>query len=51
MPSTNLSGGTGGLCLRAMTLGTDHGVTSEALPIRIQREPGCKTRTFEPRLP
>ena len=51
MPSTKVNGGTGGRCLRAMTLGMDHGVTSDALPIRSQREPGCITSTLEPRLP
>lgn len=40
IPSTNFRDGTGGLRLRAITFGIDQGVTSEALPIRIQREPG-----------
>ena len=47
----NFTGVTGGLCFRAITLGIDKGVTSDALPMRIQREPGCMTMTFEPRLP
>jgi hypothetical protein len=37
--STNETGGTGFLDLRAMTVGTVTGVTSEALPIRENREP------------
>lgn len=51
MLGTKVRSGTGGLYLRAITLGTVTGVTSEARPIRSQREPGCMTITFEPLRP
>lgn len=41
--------GTGGLCFLAMTFGTVTGVTSDALPMRKYRDPGCMTMTLDPR--
>ena len=45
------SGATKGiLCFLATTHGTVTGLTSEAFPILMKREPGCMTTTCEPRL-
>lgn len=45
------SGATKGvLCFLATTHGTLTGLTSEAFPILMKRDPGCMTITCEPRL-
>ena len=49
IPSMNRGSGTGGLCFLAMTFGTVTGVTSDALPMRRYRDPGCMTMTLDPR--
>ena len=38
------------LTFRAMTFGIATGFTSDALPTRSHRDPGCMTMTWEPRL-
>lgn len=38
--SVNVGSGTGGLCFRAMTFGTEVGLTSMALPTRSHLDPG-----------
>jgi len=50
MRSTRGKLGMGGLHFRAMTFRTVTGLTSDALPIRRKREPGCNTITWAPRL-
>ena len=49
IPSMARGSGTGGLCFLAMTFGTVTGVTSDALPMRKYRDPGCITMTLDPR--
>ena len=49
--SSTRSGATKGvLCFLATTHGTVTGLTSEAFPILMKRDPGCMTITCEPRL-
>jgi hypothetical protein len=50
IPSTKPGDDKGVFTFRAMTLGTKTGWTAEALPMRMFRDPGWITITFEPRL-